>query len=99
MAGITQENHELLTPFAIDELQYSSLSKLLNVTAYVQKYIDKINKKQSSFGNLKRNKYKRQKNYGSRMFNKNTLSSKKDSKIVNWIQKFMSIALSVSMEG
>ena len=46
MAGITQENHELLTPFAIDKLQYSSLSKLLNVTAYVQKYIDKIKKKQ-----------------------------------------------------
>ena len=55
MAGISRERYELLTPFGIDELRYSSLTKLLNVTAYVQRFFDKIKKKQSSFGNLKRN--------------------------------------------
>ena len=55
MAGISQERYELLTPFGIDELRYSSLTKLLNVTAYVQTFVGKIKKKQSSFGNLKRN--------------------------------------------
>ena len=55
IAGILQENYELLTPFGIDELRYSSLTKLLNATAYVQRFFDKIKKKQSSFGNLKRN--------------------------------------------
>ena len=34
MAGISRENYKLLTPFGIDELRYSSLTKLLNATAY-----------------------------------------------------------------
>ena len=34
MAEISQENYKLLTPFGIDELRYSSLTKLLNATAY-----------------------------------------------------------------
>ena len=43
----------MLTSFGIDELQYSSLTKLLNVTTYVQVFVDKIKKKQSSLGNIK----------------------------------------------
>ena len=54
MAGISQKkNNEMLTSFGIDELQYSSLTKLLNVTTYVQVFVDKIKKKQTSLGNLK----------------------------------------------
>ena len=55
MAGISQEKYKLLAPLGIDELRYSSLTKLLNVTDYVPRFVDKIKKKQSSFGNLKRN--------------------------------------------
>ena len=55
MARISQEQYELLTPFGIDELRYSSLTKLLNVTTYEQRFVEKIKKKQSSFGSLKRN--------------------------------------------
>ena len=49
--AMSQENYEMLTPFGIDE--WRSLNKLLNVTAYVQRFVDKFKKKQSSFGNLK----------------------------------------------
>ena len=35
--------------------------KLLNVTAYVQRFVDKIKKKQSSFGNLKRDEIQKTK--------------------------------------
>ena len=55
IAGISQEKYELLIPFGTDELRYLSLRKLLNFTAYVQRFVDKIKKKQNSFGNLKRN--------------------------------------------
>ena len=55
MAGVSQENYKLLTPFGIYELRYSTLTKLLNVSTYVQRFADKIKKKQSSFGNLKQN--------------------------------------------
>ena len=53
MVGVSRENYEMLTPFGIDKLQYSSLTKLLNVITYVQRFVDKIKKKQSSFDNLK----------------------------------------------
>ena len=53
MAGVSRENYKMLTPFEIDKLQYSSLTKLLNVITYVQRFVDKIKKKESSFGNLK----------------------------------------------
>ena len=51
--GYHKKNFEMLISFGIDELQYSSPTKLLNVTTYVQIFVDKIKKKQSSFGNLK----------------------------------------------
>ena len=53
MAGISPENYEILKPFGTNELRYSSLTKLLNVTSYLPTFVDKIKKKQSSFGNLK----------------------------------------------
>lgn len=34
MAGVLQENYEMLILFGEDELRYSPLTKLLNVTAY-----------------------------------------------------------------
>ena len=54
MAGISQENYEMLQPFGIDKLRCLSLTKLLNATAYLQRFVRKIKKKQSSFGNLMR---------------------------------------------
>ena len=48
---MSQENYEILTTFGIDKLR--SLTKLLDVTDYVQRFVDRIKKNQSSFGNLK----------------------------------------------
>ena len=51
--GILKENYEILQPIYVDELRSSSPIKLLNITGYVQRFVEKIKKKQSSLGNLK----------------------------------------------
>ena len=43
---------EGITPFNISELKYSSLKKLLPITAYAKRFIDKVRKKINASGNL-----------------------------------------------
>ena len=41
-----------ITPFNISEVKYSSLKKLLPITAYAKRFIDKVRKKINASGNL-----------------------------------------------
>ena len=44
---------EVITPFNISEVKYSSMKKLLRITAYARRFVDKVLKKTNESGNLK----------------------------------------------